>query len=100
MKNKPNIGWLPRWLLSICVFGVTLVVTATAFSAEQAEAQVVEEKSSETPATVQEPGSVQQSASEKKTDVQPRKKAVESPDVFNPSEEISEDFAVAFPVDI
>ena len=81
-------------LLSICLSAVTLVHVPSAYSAEETSStEEVEEKSSETPAMVQEPDSVEETPGEQ----QPNK---ESPDVFDPSEEISEDFAVAFPVDI
>lgn len=78
---------------------------------EEAGAQEVEDKSSETPATVQEPvaveetpeGTTQTPEEQQPSELeeqQPGKEVTESPDVFNPTEEISEDFAVAFPVDI
>ena len=118
-----NKGRSALWLLSICLAGVTLVHLPNAFSAEEASsieeassmeeagAQEVEDKSSETPATVQEPVAVEetpegttQTPEEQQPgeleEQQPGKEVTESPDVFNPTEEISEDFAVAFPVDI
>ena len=95
-----NKGRGALWLLSICLSAVALVHVPSAYSAEKASSieetsstAEVEEKSSETPAMVQEPDSVEETPGEQ----QPNK---ESPDVFDPSEEISEDFAVAFPVDI
>ena len=104
-----NKGRRALWLLSICLAGVTLAHLPNAFSAEEASsmkeagAQEVEDKSSETPATVQEPVSVEETpegTTQTPEEQPPGKEVTESPDVFNPTEEISEDFAVAFPVDI
>ncbi|MCZ6617598.1 MAG: hypothetical protein O7E57_05655 [Gammaproteobacteria bacterium] len=99
--------WRPIWLFCICLAAVTLVPTMRAFSAEEAAAEVVEEKSSKQPETVREPLSeleTDETPDERQTrepeEQLPEKKVTETPDVFNPSEEISEDFAVAFPVDI
>ena len=93
--------------LAIVVGGITLVLASSTFSA-QTDAPVGEEKFSEQSATVEEPVSVATTTEATTTveqtevpkDPEPSKKTIESPDVFNPSEEISEDFAVAFPVDI
>jgi len=94
--------------LAMVLGGITLVLASSAFSA-QTDAPVGEEKFSEQPATVEEPVSVEKTTAATTTverteevpkDPEPSKKTIESPDVFNPSEEISEDFAVAFPVDI
>ncbi len=102
-----------RWLIvSLGLSGATLVLTSLSFAAEEAssmaEEVVVEESPSEVTATIQDPASlpeqtaeeIAEATGEKQEELQPPKKAEESPDVFNPSEEISEDFAVAFPVDI
>lgn len=104
-KKRPSLSVSS---LAMIVGGITLVLASSAFSA-QTDAPVDEEKSSEQPATVEEPVSVAttteatttvEQTEEVPKDPEPSKKTIESPDVFNPSEEISEDFAVAFPVDI
>lgn len=105
-----NKGRGALWFLSICLSAITLVHVPSAFTAEKASSiedassvEEVEEKSSETPATVQEPDSVEETpegTAQTPEEQQPNKEVTQSPDVFDPSEEISEDFAVAFPVDI
>ncbi len=100
------------------LWGVTLMMSPVIFAAEEAsapeevssseEVSSVEEVTTEIPGNqkddpelidnrVQEPALPTPQRPEEKGSA---KKEIESPDVFNPSEEISEDFAVAFPVDI
>ena len=99
MKNRFAAFRLPGWLLVITLSSIALLAGTSVFSAEDTDEQVTEEA----PATVQVPVFVEETAVDESTESEepkPGKEDVESPDVFNPSEEISEDFAVAFPVDI
>ncbi len=99
MKHRHLAQWLAVWFLSISLAGTTLVLTSTAFAAEEAVDDQVETEE-EIVSAEEKVGEPVEPTGTDPEEPQPQKKVTESPDVFNPSEEISEDFAVAFPVDI
>ncbi|NOX52128.1 MAG: hypothetical protein GXP16_16565 [Gammaproteobacteria bacterium] len=101
---KPTIPWqmpvgsIVLMTLALCIV-LHLALAQTSFAATAAAP--AEPKS--VPSEVESPDSskTQASTNKKKTATNPNKKVKKkNEDIFRPSEEISEDFAVSFPVDI
>ena len=93
MNNKMTHG-CPAIALRFLT-GAMMVLAA---GAHFTEAHAEEADSPSEPTAVSTTAAPSQTDSEKSP--QPATKAIKKPDAFTPSEEISEDFAVSFPVDI
>ena len=79
--------------LSVALLGLSSAWSQTAPTTQS-------ETSTASEADAQKDQDAQQATKIKKNNQQTKVKPNKRPEVFNPSEEISEDFAVSFPVDI
>ena len=105
--NTPTLNFaealaLFQRTLSAAVISAVLLVTSTAWAAEQADDTTPTKTASvKRPAeTADRPKAGPQSTTSAGSPRRAENKNEKNGDIFTPSEEISEDFAVSFPVDI